>query len=297
MAERATTRLKRLLERPGCAMAPGVADALMGRLVARAGFEVLYMTGNGTAAVRLGAPDIGLLTMIEMVDNAARIADSAGIPLIADADDGYGNPFNVRRTVRAYEKAGIAALHIEDQMAPKRCGHFAGKRLIPAPEMAAKIKAAADAREDPDLVIIARTDAIAVEGLSAALERAALYGEAGADALFVEAPGSLDDIETIGRALAKPQVFNMSTSGKTPPVSIDELGALGFKIAIYPNHVLYAALAGSRKLLAELKSTGSVAEARTALPSFAEYHEILGLGEIQELEARYTVADDARVGV
>ena len=177
-------------------MAPGVADALNARLVARHGFEAIYMTGAGTAAVRLGMPDVGLLTMSEMVDNAGRIADVAGLPLIADADNGYGGVLNVRRTVQAYERAGVAGIHIEDQDIPKRCGHLMGKVLVPVEEMAAKIRAAADARTDKDFVLIARTDAVAVEGFEAALERAERYREAGADVLFVEAP-SMDELPKI----------------------------------------------------------------------------------------------------
>ncbi|MCC6718676.1 MAG: isocitrate lyase/PEP mutase family protein, partial [Acetobacteraceae bacterium] len=198
---RPSAALKQAMAPGACVMAPGVADCAMARLVASLGFPALYMTGSGTAAVRLGQPDIGLLTMTEMADNAARIADAAGLPLIADADDGYGNPLNVRRAVRAYERAGVAALHIEDQVSPKRCGHFAGKRLIAAGEMQAKIRAALDARTDPDLQIIARTDALAVEGLSAAIERAASYAEAGADITFVEAPRTEAEIERIGHGL------------------------------------------------------------------------------------------------
>ncbi|HET6491738.1 MAG TPA: isocitrate lyase/PEP mutase family protein, partial [Burkholderiales bacterium] len=166
-----TRRLRALLGENRCILAPGVADALAARLVALEGFDAIYMTGFGTSLTRLGMPDVGLLTASEMVDNAGRIADASGLPLVADADTGYGNPINVRRTIHAYEKAGVAGVHIEDQVWPKRCGHLAGKRVIPASEMVAKIKAACDARRDPDFVIIARTDAIAVEGLEAALER------------------------------------------------------------------------------------------------------------------------------
>src|SRR3954462_7553848 len=177
-------------------MAPGVVDPLYARLVAKHGFEAMYMTGAGTSATRLGMPDIGLLTLTEMVDNAARIAAVSDLPLIADADNGYGGPFNVRRAVQDYERAGVAAIPLEDQVLPKRCGHLAGKQLISAPEMVAKITAATDARRDGDFVLIARTDAIAVEGYEAALARSELYREAGADMLFVEAPspGQLEGI-------------------------------------------------------------------------------------------------------
>ena len=181
MAEKHTSRLRKLIGGSRCVVAPGVADALAARLVALEGFDAIYMTGFGTSLTRLGAPDVGLLTATEMVDNAARIADASDLPLVADADTGYGNPINTRRTIRDYEKAGVAGVHIEDQVWPKRCGHLAGKRVIPTAEMVAKIKAACDARNDRDFVVIARCDAIAVEGLEAALERGARYREAGAD--------------------------------------------------------------------------------------------------------------------
>src|SRR5688500_1628755 len=171
MTEKATARFRTLLSQPGCIVAPGVADALAARRVALEGFDAVYMTGFGTSLTRLGMPDVGLLTASEMVDNASRIVDASGLPVIADADTGYGNPINVRRTIRDYEKAVVAAVHIEDQVWPKRCGHLAGKRVIPTGEMVAKIKSACDARSDRDFMIITRTDAIAVEGLDAALER------------------------------------------------------------------------------------------------------------------------------
>ena len=291
---RASTVLKQAMAPGACVMAPGVADCAMARLVASLGFPALYMTGSGTAAVRLGQPDIGLLTMTEMADNAARIVDAAGLPLVADADDGYGNPLNVRRAVRSYERAGVAALHIEDQVSPKRCGHFGGKRLIAPRDMQAKIQAAVEARTDADLQIIARTDALAVDGLEAALDRAAAYAEAGADVTFVEAPRTEAEIERIGRTLKVPQLFNMSTSGKTPHLPADRMAALNFRIAIYPNYVLYAALAGARSLLLRLKQSGSTEGLKDGLPSFAEFNDLMGMQDVRALEARYAVPDEAR---
>jgi 2-methylisocitrate lyase-like PEP mutase family enzyme len=291
---RASTVLKQAMAPGACVMAPGVADCAMARLVASLGFPALYMTGSGTAAVRLGQPDIGLLTMTEMADNAARIVDAAGLPLVADADDGYGNPLNVRRAVRSYERAGVAALHIEDQVSPKRCGHFGGKRLIAPRDMQAKIQAAVEARTDADLQIIARTDALAVDGLEAALDRAAAYAEAGADVTFVEAPRTEAEIERIGRTLTVPQLFNMSTSGKTPHLPADRMAALNFRIAIYPNYVLYAALAGARSLLLRLKQSGSTEGLKDGLPSFAEFNDLMGMQDVRALEARYAVPDEAR---
>jgi 2-methylisocitrate lyase-like PEP mutase family enzyme len=288
-----TTTLRKLLARPGALMAPGVADALNARLVRKHGFEALYMTGAGTTAVRLGMPDVGLLTMTEMVDNAARIAEAAGLPLIADADNGYGGVLNVRRTVQAYERAGAAAVHIEDQVLPKRCGHLSGKQLVPIEEMEAKIRAAVDARTDSDFVLIARTDAIAVEGFEPALERAARYREAGADVLFVEAP-SAEQLPKIAPRLQAPLLYNMATSGKTPFLGRAEIERLGFKLIIYPNWMMLAAIRAASEVLVELKETGSIANVAREVPSFREFFDLLGMPEVQELEARYGVAESAR---
>jgi 2-methylisocitrate lyase-like PEP mutase family enzyme len=296
--ERTTARLRRLLERPVCTIAPGVADALAARLVAREGFDAVYMTGFGTSLTRLGMPDVGLLTATEMIDNAGRIADASGLPVIADADTGYGNPINTRRTVRDYEKAGVAAVHIEDQVWPKRCGHLAGKRVIPAAEMVAKIKAACDARHDPDFLVIARCDAIAVEGLEAALARGARYREAGADMLFIEAPVGRAEVERVAQHFkGVPLLYNMAASGKTPDLPADELGRLGFKLAIYPNWIILAAIPAMQGLLQELKRTGSIAHLRNKVATFTQFTDIAGLPEIQQLEERYGVPDDQRAGL
>ena len=298
MNERPTTRLRALIARPGCVVAPGVADALAARLVAREGFEAAYMTGFGTSITRLGMPDIGLLTMSEMVDNASRIAEIAAIPLIADADTGYGNPMNVRRTIREYEKAGVAAVHLEDQSWPKRCGHLAGKRVIPQAEMVAKIKAAVDARQDPDFMIITRTDAIAVEGLERALERGQAYREAGADMLFIEAPVGREQVEQVAqRFKGVPLLYNMAASGKTPDIPAEELGRLGFKLAIFPNYVILAAIPAIQAMLRELKKTGTIGHWRDRMATFKEFTEIAGLPEVQQLEARYGVPEDERASL
>jgi 2-methylisocitrate lyase-like PEP mutase family enzyme len=252
------------------------------------------MTGAGTSAVRLGMPDVGLLTMTEMVDNAARIADASGLPLIADADNGYGGVLNVRRAIQAYERAGVAGVHLEDQEMPKRCGHLAGKQLVPAEEMEAKIRAAADARSDADFVLIARTDAVAVEGFEPALERALRYKEAGADVLFVEAP-SADELPKIAPRLKAPLLYNMATSGKTPFLPREEIERLGFKLIIYPNWMMLAAIKAASEVLATLKATGTIAGMAKELPSFREFFDLLGMPEVQALEARYGIAEKARV--
>src|SRR5579875_1604864 len=251
-------RLRELLGAGELVLAPGCYDALGARLVEEAGFSAAYMTGFGTAAGLLGRPDVGLLTQTEMVDNARRIAGAVEIPLIADADTGYGNPINVIRTVREYEAAGVAAIHIEDQVMPKKCGHMEGKQLIEAEEMVAKVRAAVAARRSEDFVIIARTDARAVEGLDGALERARRYRAAGADALFVEAPQSVQEIERIAEAFADvPLLFNYAEGGKTPPVSHDFLRDRGFSIAIFPLSVLLTATAAIRSVLAGIRAAGS----------------------------------------
>src|SRR5687767_9510193 len=269
MIERATARFRALLAKPGCIVAPGVADALAARLVALEGFDAVYMTGFGTSLTRLGAPDVGLLTATEMVDNAARIVDASGLPVIADADTGYGNPINMRRTIRDYERAGVAGVHVEDQVWPKRCGHLAGKRVIPTAEMVAKIKAACDARSDGDFVIIARCDAIAVEGLDAALERGARYREAGADMLFIEAPVGREQVERVAKAFSGiPLLYNMAASGKTPDLAADELGRLGFRLSIFPNWIILAAIPAMRALLRELKRAGGIAGVRDKVATF-----------------------------
>ncbi len=286
--------LRELLAGPDLVMAPGVADALNARLVAREGFKVIYMTGSGTTASRLGMPDIGLLTMTEMVDNAGRIADASGLPVIADADTGYGGPINVRRTTRAYERAGVAGIHIEDQQWPKRCGHLQGKTLIPAAEMAAKVRAATDAREDKDFVVIARTDALSVEAFERALDRGRLYEEAGADMIFIEAPNTPDQLAAVPRSFKVPTLFNMASSGKTPFLSAQEIQKLGFKVVIYPNFMLLAAVTAAQGVLRELKKTGSIAGLVNKITTFTELFDLVGMREVQELEERYRVADDAR---
>jgi 2,3-dimethylmalate lyase len=296
--ERLTTRLRALLARPGCLVVPGVADAFAARMVKMEGFEAVYMTGFGTSLTRLGMPDVGLLTASEMIDNAGRIADASGLPMIADADTGYGNPINTRRTIRDYEKAGVAGVHLEDQAWPKRCGHLAGKRVIPTAEMVAKIKAACDARRDDDFVIITRTDAIAIEGIEAALERGERYREAGADVLFIEAPVGREQVEIVSKRFkGVPLLYNMASSGKTPDLPAEELGKLGFKIAIYPNWIMLAAIPAMQNLLRELKKTGSIAHMRDKVANFKQFTDIAGLPEIQELENRYGLPEDQRAAL
>ena len=292
------TRLRALFKEPRCVVAPGVADALAARLVALEGFDAVYMTGFGTSITRLGMPDVGLLTVSEMVDNAARIVDASGLPVIADADTGYGNPINVRRTIRDYEKAGVAGVHIEDQVWPKRCGHLSGKRVIPAAEMVAKVKAACDMRVNDDFLIIARSDAIAVEGIESALERGALYREAGADMLFIEAPVGREQVDRVAQRFKNvPLLYNVAASGKTPDLPADELGRLGFRLAIFPNWIILAAIPAMQAVLRELKAKGSIADVRGKVADFRQFTEIAGLPEIQRLEEQYGVPEEQRTGL
>ncbi len=290
-----TSKLRKLLTGPDLVMAPGVVDALNARLVAEAGFEAIYMTGAGTTAARLGMPDVGLLTVTEMADNAGRIVDASGLPLISDADTGYGSPVNVFRTVSLFEKAGVAGIHIEDQNWPKRCGHLAGKTLIPANEMAAKIKAACDARNNKEFLIIARTDALALNGLSAALDRAKLYEEAGADVIFVESPRTTEEIKAIPKSLSKPALFNMASSGKTPFLSRKEIASHGYKLAIYPNFAMLAAIPSVRHYLAELYEKGTVSHIVNDMASFQDLFNLVGMDEVKEMEERYSVDKKTRV--
>lgn len=295
--EKSTTKLRKLLSESRLIMAPGVADAMNARIVAKEGFEAIYMTGSGTASTRLGLPDIGLLTMTEMVDNAERIADAAEIPLIADADTGYGNPINVMRTVRAYERAGVAAIHIEDQQWPKRCGHFSGKTLVPAEEMVSKVKAAVDSKRDGDFMIIARTDAYSVEGYNAAMDRAAMYVEAGADIIFVEELRTVEQLAEVPRRFKVPALYNMGGSGKTPFLTAKEIEELGFGVVIYPNFIMRAAIHAAQSVLRELKSTGSLEGIFKRLSGWEERHELLRMSEIQALEKKYGISEKSRTGL
>ena len=294
MADKPTTALRELLAAPGVLIAPGAADALVARLVLAEGFKATYMTGGGTSSTRLGAPDVGLLTMPEMVDNAGRIVDATGLPVIADADTGYGNVLNVRRTVRAYERAGVAAIHLEDQELPKRCGHLAGKTLVSRDEMVNKIRAACDVRMDDDFMIIARTDALAVEGFDAALERGRAYEEAGADMIFVESPLTMEHLRAIPKAFGVPTLFNMASSGKTPFLHRDELTELGFKLAIYPNFAILTAIRAVRSYLRDLREKGTVAHLVKDLASFTEWFDIVGMAEVKAVEEKYGLPEEKR---
>jgi 2-methylisocitrate lyase-like PEP mutase family enzyme len=286
----AVATLRALLARPDAVLAPGAYDALSARIVEAAGFPAVYMTGYGSSAALLGQPDVGLLSMAEMVENARRIAQAVSVPVIADADTGYGNPLNVVRTVRAYEAAGVAGIHIEDQVAPKKCGHMAGKQVIPAEEMEQKLRAAIDARRDPGFLIIARTDARAVNGLEDALERGARYREAGADMLFIEAPESEAEVDAIaGRFLGVPLLYNWAESGRTPPLPLARIEALGYKLVIYPVTALFAAVRAMQRVMTALRRDGDSLAFQDALIGFDAFNAFIGLPAVRDLERRYAV--------
>ena len=283
-------RFRSLLKEPGIIPIPGAFDAWSARLVERAGFPAAYMTGYGASASVLGRPDIGLMTMSEMVAQARNMAAAVDIPLVVDGDTGYGGILNVIRTVEEFEAAGVAAIQLEDQVFPKRCGHMEGKQLIPRPEMAAKIRAAVAARRSEDLLIIARTDARAVAGLKDAIERARAYADAGAHILFVEAPETIPEMEEIAASIDRPLVANMVEMGRTPFLSAEALEKIGYKIVIYPVSTLFAATKAMMRLLQRLKKDGSTAGCLEDLVGFPEFNEIMGVGEMRALEKKFADA-------
>lgn len=272
---------------------PGAYDALSARLIEAAGFDALYVTGAGYANSGLGVPDIGLVSATEMRDHVARIADSVSIPMVVDADTGFGNAINVGRTVRQFERAGASALQLEDQVFPKKCGHFDGKEVIPAREMVQKIRAAVDARSSEELLIIARTDVRAVSTLEEALERSQMYKEAGADILFVEAPTSVEELQLIGRKLDGPLVANMVEGGRTPLLSTTELGELGFAIVLFANATLRVAHRAVSSLLAELAETGTTNGRLDQMAGWDERQAAVGKAAYDALELKYATEDQA----
>ncbi len=284
---RKTTRLKALIERPEILLCPGTYDAYLARMVETAGFEAVYMTGAGVSHSRLGVPDLGLVSFSEMLDQAGRIADAVEIPLIADADTGYGNAVNVMRTIRAYERAGVAGCHIEDQEMPKRCGHFDHKRLIPVSDMLGKLAAALDARQDPDFIIIARTDARGVLGLDEALERAQSYAAAGADVIFVESPRSEAELERIGKSVEAPLLANMVETGMTPLLPAKQLERLGFSIVIHPGAIGRFIGKQLQPFLETLKREGTTISQLDKMLDFESQNAIVGLPEMLTRAKRY----------
>lgn len=280
--------LREMLEKEEALLVPGCYDALSAKILKQAGFPVIYMSGSGVTASVTGKPDVGLLTMTEMVNQARNIVNATDLPLICDADTGYGNAINLIRTVKEYERAGVAGIHIEDQVTPKRCGHFEGKAVISAEEMVKKIEAAIYAREDQDFLIIARTDARAVFGLEEVLRRGRLYADAGADVLFVEAPQSAGELETITCAFNDiPLLINMVEGGKTPIFSFDYLKGLGFKIVLYPTSGIRIVMKVLQEFAAYLKQKGDTKGLEDRMVSFEERNRITGLDEIEQLGEKF----------
>ena len=283
----ATTRLRELIDRPEILPAMGGYDALSARLIERAGGEVVYMSGSSVSTSVHGYPDVGLTTMTEMVDRARGMVGAVDVPVLCDADTGYGNPVNVMRTVEAYERAGVAGIHIEDQTFPKRCGHFDEKGVVPTAEMVAKVRAATDARTDDDFVVIARTDARAVEGFERAVERSEAYVDAGADALFFEAPTTREELERVGESFPDvPLVANMTEGGETPLFDADEFEAMGYDVVLYPATGFKAAAKAMAELYAEIAETGTQAGMMDRLVTWEGRNEITGLDEVVERERR-----------
>jgi carboxyvinyl-carboxyphosphonate phosphorylmutase len=287
---RATTRLRQMLQEPGIIAAPGAYDCLTARIIQQAGFPAVYMTGAGTSVAKLGYPDLALATGSEMIANAAEIAAAVDVPVIADADTGYGGVLNVQRTIRQYERAGVAAIHIEDQEFPKRCGHLDNKRVISTEDMAQKIRAAVDARTDEDFIIIVRTDALAVTGWDDTMHRCREYVKAGADALFIEALRTPEEAERAAQSFNLPLLYNFVETGKSPLIPVQELERLGFKLVIFPVSALLTVCNAVAHLMRELKQRGTTSHLMDNMVSLKGCFEIVGLSEMLAQDARYAKA-------
>jgi 2-methylisocitrate lyase-like PEP mutase family enzyme len=279
--------LRHLVEQKNGLVVPGAYDGVSARLVERAGFPAVYMTGYGTSASRLGLPDLGYAGLAEMSDHARNLAAAVAIPLIADADTGYGNALGVRRTVQAYEAAGVAALHIEDQVAPKRCGHLSGHQVVPLAEFAGKIRAAVDARRDPDLMIIARTDAISAVGFDEALRRGEAAAKAGADVLFIEAPRDEAQVERVAQAFDTPLLYNYASGGRSPMLPFPRLRALRYAIIMLPVDTLLVATKAMTEFLAALRAGDDVRSLGEHAVPFAEFNALIGATDQMALADRY----------
>ena len=280
-------QLKQLVEARSGLIVPGAFNALSARVIADLGFKAIYVTGAGVTNMWFGMPDQGFMGLAEIADHTARIRDAVDVPLLVDADTGFGNALNVVHTVRTLERAGADCIQLEDQVAPKRCGHFSGKDVISTEEAVSKIKAAVDARTDPDLLVMARTDAAATLGFEAAIERAQQFSEAGADILFVEAVTTADEIRALPQRLKKPQLMNMVIGGRTPIFGAEELAQLGYGIVLYANAALQGAVAGMQKALTVLRDTKRVDEDPALVVPFAERQRLVGKPELDALEKRY----------
>ncbi len=285
---RATRAFRELLDQPGIIAAPGAYDCLTARLIEQAGFPAVYMTGAGTSVATLGYPDLALATMTEMIGNAAAIVEAVDLPVIADADTGYGGMLNIQRTIRQYERAGVAAIHLEDQEFPKRCGHLDNKRVIGPEEMTGKIKAAVDARTDDDFFIFVRTDALAVTGWEDTLRRCEQYVEAGADGLFIEALRTPAEVEQAARHFDVPLMYNFVESGKSPLIPAAELERLGFKMVIYPVSAMLTVCNVVGELMRQLRQRGTTEHLMENMVSVVDAFELVGLSPMLERDAGYS---------
>ena len=288
MKETCNRQLRELLRQRKAVLLPGAANALAARVIEDIGFKAIYVTGAGVANTFLGVPDIGLLSVTELASHVSAMREAVALPLIIDADTGFGNAINVTRTIQTLERSGANAIQLEDQEFPKRCGHFFGKSVISRAEMMQKIHAAVDARVDSDLVIVARTDAIAVNGFDDAMERAAAYIEAGADMIFVEAPRSREQIAEIPKRLGVPQFINIVAGGLTPMIGLGELEKMGYSMVLYANTALQASIAGMQKVLGHLKAHGSLDGVSSQLASFEERQRIVSKPYFDDLEKKYS---------
>jgi len=288
MKESCNRLLRELLRQRKAVLLPGAANALAARVIEDIGFKAIYVTGAGVANTFLGVPDIGLLSVTELASHVSAMREAVALPLIIDADTGFGNAINVTRTIQTLERSGANAIQLEDQEFPKRCGHFFGKSVISRAEMMQKIHAAVDARVDSDLVIVARTDAIAVNGFDDAMERAAAYIEAGADMIFVEAPRSREQIAEIPKRLGVPQFINIIAGGLTPMIGLGELEKMGYSMVLYANTALQASIAGMQKVLGHLKAHGSLDGVSSQLASFEERQRIVSKPHFDDLEKKYS---------
>lgn len=282
----AATKMRELFKTKKMIVAPGAHDALTARIIGKLGFDAVYMTGYGQSASHLGNPDVGLMTMTEMLARADAIVEAAGVPVVADADTGFGNAVNVMRTVREYEKAGVAVIQLEDQVMPKKCGHMVGREVVSLDEMLGKVKAAVDARRG-DMMIMARTDARTIQGIDAAIERGLAFKEAGADIIFIESPESVEEMRLINERVNGYTLANMVEGGRTPMLPNGELEALGYNLVIYPTASVYMTTKSMITLMTALKRDGTTANMMSEMVPFTEFNEMVGLPEIREIERKY----------
>jgi 2-methylisocitrate lyase-like PEP mutase family enzyme len=295
MSEPHRLRMRELVDGPRATLLPGAVDALTARTIEQFGFDAVYLSGAGFANAQLGVPDIGLVSLTEIALQTERLREAVDIPIVVDGDTGFGGPLNVMRTVRLLERRGASAIQLEDQEFPKRCGHFDGKSVVAPAEMVARISAAVDARDDENFVVIARTDARATEGLSAAIDRAHLYRETGADVLFVEAPQSRDEIEAVATSLPGPLLINVVEGGKTPMLGVEELEALGYALVLYANSAMRAAIHGVQHVLSSLLEKGSTADVLDSMLSWEDRQALVGKPAFDLLEKRYdAIAEGSR---